>query len=48
MRRFCLLANHGCGSFMVDAMAVARRAFEQDGLREKLPRHHGDNTETMF
>ena len=34
--------------FMVDAMAVARRAFEQDGLREKLRRHHGDNTDTMF
>lgn len=34
--------------FMVDAMAGARRAFEQDGLREKLQRHHGDSTDAMF
>ena len=34
--------------FMVDAMSGARRAFEHEGLRDKLKRHHGDNTDTMF
>ena len=27
--------------FMVDAMTGARRAFEHEGLRDKLKRHHG-------
>jgi pimeloyl-ACP methyl ester carboxylesterase len=34
--------------FMIDGMASARRAFEHEGLREKLFRHHGDNTDPMF
>ena len=34
--------------FMVDAMTGARRAFEHEGLRDKLRRHHGDNTDAMF
>jgi pimeloyl-ACP methyl ester carboxylesterase len=34
--------------FMVDAMTGARRAFEHEGLRDKLRRHHSDNTEAMF
>lgn len=34
--------------FMVDAMSGARRAFEHEGLRDKLKRHHGDNIDTMF
>lgn len=33
---------------MVDAMERARDAFEHRGLRERLTRHHGDNTESMF
>ena len=33
---------------MVQAMASARRAFEDGGLREKLARHHGDKTDAMF
>jgi pimeloyl-ACP methyl ester carboxylesterase len=33
---------------MVRAMASARQAFEQGGLREKLARHHGDKTDAMF
>lgn len=34
--------------FMVDAMTGARRAFEHEGLRDKLMRHHGDSTDAMF
>lgn len=34
--------------FMVDAMVNARRAYEYDGLREKLQRHHGEGTDAMF
>lgn len=34
--------------FMIDAMSGARRAFEHEGLRDKLRRHHGDNTDAMF
>lgn len=34
--------------FMVDAMANARRAYEQEGLREKLERYHGAGTDAMF
>jgi pimeloyl-ACP methyl ester carboxylesterase len=33
---------------MVRAMAGAREAFEQGGLRERLVRHHGDKTDSMF
>ena len=33
---------------MVRAMDDAREAFERGGLREKLARHHGDKTESMF
>lgn len=33
---------------MVRAMASARQAFEDGGLREKLVRHHGDKTDAMF
>ena len=29
-------------------MTGARRAFEHEGLRDKLMRHHGDNTDAMF
>lgn len=32
----------------VRGMAHARDAFEHRGLRERLRRHHGDNTESMF
>jgi pimeloyl-ACP methyl ester carboxylesterase len=34
--------------FMIDAMSGACRAFEHEGLREKLICHHGDNTDAMF
>ncbi|WP_127806013.1 alpha/beta hydrolase [Hydrogenophaga sp. NH-16] len=34
--------------FMVDAMGSARRAYEHEGLREKLQRHHGGGTDAMF
>ncbi|WP_418319933.1 alpha/beta fold hydrolase [Piscinibacter sakaiensis] len=33
---------------MVRAMAGARDAFEKGGLRERLMRHHGDKTDSMF
>lgn len=33
---------------MIEAMSQARTAFESGGLRERLRRHHGDNTEPMF
>lgn len=33
---------------MIEAMSHARTAFESGGLRERLQRHHGANTETMF
>lgn len=33
---------------MVRAMAGARQAFEHGGLRERLMRHHGDKTDSMF
>ncbi|MDP1691153.1 MAG: alpha/beta hydrolase [Burkholderiaceae bacterium] len=33
---------------MVHAMAGAREAFEHGGLRERLMRHHGDKTDSMF
>jgi len=33
---------------MVRAMGNARQAFEYGGLRERLIRHHGDKTDSMF
>jgi pimeloyl-ACP methyl ester carboxylesterase len=33
---------------MVRAMTGARDAFERGGLREKLMRHHGEKTDSMF
>lgn len=33
---------------MVRAIGQARQAFEAGGLRERLARHHGDNTDAMF
>ena len=33
---------------MVRGMDAARRAFEHGGLRERLMRHHGDKTDSMF
>jgi pimeloyl-ACP methyl ester carboxylesterase len=33
---------------MVRAMGGARQAFEHGGLRERLMRHHGDKTDSMF
>lgn len=33
---------------MIEGMARARAAFESGGLRERLARHHGENTDTMF
>lgn len=37
-----------CDANTVSGMAQARRAFEGGGLRERLARHHGDNTAPMF
>ncbi|MES2226552.1 MAG: alpha/beta hydrolase [Pseudomonadota bacterium] len=34
--------------YMVRAMGGARQAFEHGGLRERLMRHHGDKTDSMF
>ena len=33
---------------MVRGMDAARQAFEHGGLRERLMRHHGDKTDSMF